>query len=99
MQIMPLRSISRHPSLNDFLTHLEGNNASPQTVNAYRTDLTQFLTFIESTNAIAEGPDQIERQDIDEYLAALARRGCSGVTRARKLAAIRAYFRYLVDAG
>lgn len=39
----------------------------------------------------------MERADITEYLASLAARGISGLSRARKLAAIREFFRYLVD--
>src|ERR1700730_7531237 len=97
MQIIPVRGISAHPSLTSFLTHLEGQNASPDTRQAYRTDLIQFFAFIDENNGVIERPDQILRVEVDEYLAALARRGCSGVTRARQLAAIRAYFNFLIE--
>ena len=98
MLTVPTRCITNDSSLDAFLTHLEGNNASPQTRSAYRSDLTQFLAFLASNNAIIVAPDQVERVDIDEWLADLAHRGCSGVTRARKLAAIRGYFSFLIDA-
>jgi integrase/recombinase XerC len=41
----------------------------------------------------------LRRGDIEDYLAELSRRHLSGVTRARKLAAVRMYFRYLVTQG
>jgi site-specific recombinase XerD len=46
------------------------------------------------TNATVEQSDGVERLDISEYLAHLADRQHSGVSRARKLTAIREYFRF-----
>lgn len=40
-------------------------------------------------------PGRVERADLTEYLAALGRQGLSGVSRARKLTAIREPFRFL----
>ena len=42
-------------------------------------------------------PDQVARIDLTEYLAYLGSRQLSGVSRARKLAAIREYFRFLEE--
>ncbi len=44
-------------------------------------------------------PAGVTRSDVAEYLSALSDRGQSGITRARKLAAIREYFRFLEGNG
>src|SRR5437763_6104275 len=77
-----------------FLRALAGRNLSRQTQKACRIDLAQFLAWLAETNGVAETPAQVTRLDVTEYLAHLAGRGLSGVTRARKLAALREYFRY-----
>jgi integrase/recombinase XerC len=61
--------------------------------------LLQFFIWLKDSNAKAGdfGPEHITKGDVIEFLAACARRGLSGVSRARKLAAIREYYRYLVD--
>jgi len=41
----------------------------------------------------------VGKVDVLEYLAALARKGLSGVARARKVSAIREYFRFLEGVG
>jgi site-specific recombinase XerD len=74
---------------------LAAANKSPATITAYRTDLTQFLTFLAETNVTVAQPADIRRDDLAEYLASLADQGRSGITRARKLAAIREFFRFL----
>ena len=85
---------SLEDALQAFLRTLAGKNRSNGTIMAYRTDISQFIEWLHETNAIVEAPDDVERLDVTEYLAHLADRGLSGVSRARKLAAIREYFRY-----
>jgi site-specific recombinase XerD len=82
-----------------FLRTLAGSNKSQATIIAYRTDLTQFLTFLHETDDTIAGPQNVRRSHIAEYLADLAGRERKGVTRARKLAAIRALFRFLAADG
>jgi site-specific recombinase XerD len=50
-------------------------------------------------NIVALTPAHVQRADITEFLAFLAERRLSGVSRARKVAALREYFRCLVDHG
>jgi site-specific recombinase XerD len=73
---------------------MEGRNRSGATIVAYRTDIQQFINWLRETNITVETPADVERLDVTEYLAHLAERGLSGVSRARKLAAIREYFRF-----
>lgn len=82
-----------------FTTELEAKNRASATIAAYRCDLSQFASFLKQTNYTANVVSQVERVDISEYLADLGRQGVSGVTRARKLAAIRELFRFLEASG
>jgi site-specific recombinase XerD len=84
-------------TLADFLKALAGKNRSAATSRAYQTDIHQFIAWLHENNMIVLSPVQVERADITEYLASLAERKLSGVSRARKVAALREYFRYLVD--
>jgi integrase/recombinase XerC len=77
-----------------FLRALSGQNKSPATIRAYGDDVGQFITWLHA-NTVVVRPADIARVDITEYLGHLARRGLSGISRARKLAGIREYFRFL----
>ena len=79
-----------------FLRTLEGRNASPETMRAYTTSLAQFLGWLAESYPMGLRADEVQQEDVEEYLIALSRRGLSGVTRANRLAAIRELFRFLV---
>jgi len=85
--------------LRSFLEFLRLNrNASPHTVLAYETDLSQFLSFLAQQTGRRRadvGLDAIDRIAIRGYLAELFRQGQSRASAARKLAAIRSFIRYL----
>jgi len=59
--------------------------------------VTQFFTWLAENDITVTAPQHISRSHIIDYLAHLADHGRSGVTRARKLAAIREYCTFLVD--
>ncbi len=90
------------PSLEDglslFSRSLAGRNLSPLTARAYATDIQQLVDWIQETDVTITRVDQVQRREAIEYLGSLADLGRSGVTRARKLAAIREFFRFLTDA-
>ncbi|MGE0539184.1 MAG: tyrosine-type recombinase/integrase [Dehalococcoidia bacterium] len=86
-------------TIEAFLRSLPGKNRSAATVKAYRSDLGQFATWLTENNVIAVDPTRIRRADVEAYLSDLAHLGLSGVSRSRKLAAIREYFRFLEDHG
>src|SRR5215510_14181683 len=82
-----------------FVDAMLGKNRSSATLRAYKTDVLQFIAFLHENNvAITDGAD-VGKVDVLEYLAALARKGLSGVARARKVSAIREYFRFLEGLG
>jgi site-specific recombinase XerD len=80
-----------------FLQELEGGNKSTLTLTAYKTDLMQFFYWLSENDMTVTIPDQITRGHVNEYLAFLSSQGRSGVTRARKLAALKSFFTYLID--
>ncbi len=86
-------------TLTEFIRCLSGRNLSGHTISAYETDLRQFLTWLCDNDLSVTQPAHVTRGHINEYLSHLADLGRSGVTRARKLAAIREFFKYLLDQG
>lgn len=72
--------------------------ASPETIRAYHSDLRQFLTFASSKRPAGTAP--IKPSDVNpmlvrEYLYWLDRRQEQKSSMARKLAALRTFYRYL----
>jgi site-specific recombinase XerD len=88
-------------ALTDFLTHLSAErNCSPCTIRAYRTDLTQFLTFLkEQSGAEIVKPALLTPCAIRQYGAWLRKRSCAVSTVARHLAAVRSWCRFLNEVG
>jgi len=91
--------------IRDFAVHMEmERNLSAHTIKSYLTDLRQFQTYLQG-NAQSQEADlglKINRPDqmvIRAYLWALHRQKVKKVTIARKLAAIRAFFKYLLREG
>src|SRR3989440_6228568 len=82
-----------------FLDAMLGKNRSAATLRAYRTDVLQFIAFLHENNIAITEVGDVGKVDVLEYLAALAKKGLSGVARARKVSAIREYFRYLEGVG
>lgn len=58
------------------------------TVKAYQHDVEEFLLLLPGK------PDKADRNDIRRYLALVQSRGCTKRSAARKLAAIRSFFRF-----
>jgi len=85
--------------LKAFLEHLRLNeNASAHTVRAYDSDLSQYLAFLAShlTRRVGDlTPGDLDHLHARAFLGDLHRRGNSKASAARKLAAIRAFGRYL----
>jgi site-specific recombinase XerD len=84
-------------SLKIFLRALQGQNYSPKTLRAYGDDLTQFLGWVEKNRMDWDSPTRFSRADIEGFMQYLAGRGMSGVTRVRKLAAIRKFFAFMAE--
>jgi integrase/recombinase XerC len=91
-------SLSRHVAA--FLRHLEGErNASPQTVKAYGQDLRQLAAFARAQLGREPRPEDADPLLLRGFLAELHRQGLQKASAARKLAALRTFFRYLCREG
>lgn len=84
--------------VDDFLAFLSTEKGfSPNTQAAYRNDLRQFLSFV-------HGQDEwqaITKNDIVNYILAIksSERGYATTTVARKVAAVKSFFNFLVNEG
>ncbi|MCZ6697252.1 MAG: tyrosine recombinase XerC [Acidobacteria bacterium] len=88
--------------IKEFLEHLHLDvRASKQTVRGYGTDLRECHQFLKTRIFGGRVPNEtsIDHLAIRAYLAHLHDRGVSRATIARKLAALRSYFRYLTRSG
>ncbi len=80
--------------LNQFYQHLTAERGlAPLTVAAYAGDLRDFWEFAESRGLAQWGA--VSLAHLQEYLAALEGRGLSARSRARKLSALRQFYRFL----
>jgi site-specific recombinase XerD len=91
--------ITLEQALALFVDALSGKNRSQATIRAYQTDLSQFLTFLHETNVLISSPQDVQKVDVLEYFSHLAKKALTGVARARKLSAIREYFRFMEGIG
>jgi site-specific recombinase XerD len=80
-----------------FLKALTGNNFSKETVRAYRSDLQQFIEYLQTCRVDWNNPVRISRVDIVEFMNHLHTVSRSGTTRARKLASIRHFLSFLKE--
>jgi len=79
--------------IEQFLGHVADKRSSPNTVAAYRNDLTQFGAFLDGR---VSGWTAVDQPLIVEYIAGIeSTRGYASSTVARKVAAIKSFFHYL----
>lgn len=74
-------------------------NASAHTLDAYRSDLEQFMTWYIEQYDIDVSWEAVVREDIRGWLAALSERGLSKSSLTRKTASIRSFYKYMVRRG
>jgi integrase/recombinase XerC len=94
-----MRTITLEKGLATFLNVLSGKNRSSATIRAYQTDIQQFISFLHANNVSIQKPEEVEKIDVMEYLSSLAKRELTGIARARKMSALREYFRFLEGVG
>lgn len=79
---------------------LEGeSNLSAATVEAYERDLRQFFSFLEEKESQVLDIVNVTERIIRDYLSHLYHAGLAPLSVARKLSALKSFFRYLKDKG
>jgi integrase/recombinase XerC len=89
-------------AIRAYLRHLRLDvNSSAETLRAYGSDLGEFAAFLEKEvgGGREVAPRQVDRLAVRAFLGDLHRRQAKRSTVARKLAAIRSFFRYLKRRG
>ncbi|MBA7681630.1 Tyrosine recombinase XerD [subsurface metagenome] len=80
---------------NKYINYLEAErNASPYTVRNYTTDLLDFFQFLRDKEI--GSLKEVDRHTLRDYLSHLMERGFVKASIARKLSAIRSFYRYLL---
>jgi site-specific recombinase XerD len=86
-------------SIELFITALLGQNYSPKTLRAYSDDLRQFIQWVGENRVDWDNPRRFIRADVEGFMSYLAGQHMTGVTRVRKLAAIRKLFTFMEENG
>ncbi|MBL4888764.1 MAG: tyrosine recombinase XerC [Candidatus Lindowbacteria bacterium] len=86
------KSLQNHVS--DFVKNLrQTRSLSPNTVDAYRRDLSDLLDYLGSDFVI----NDINKIEIRKYLAHLKEKGLKSSSIGRRLAALRTFFRFMIQ--
>lgn len=85
-----------HESMSAFLEHLQTERqVSPHTVRAYAEDLEVFGEFLTETLGEGIDPTDLDTRRLRAYSAWLSSRGYAASTVARRLASLRAFYKFL----
>jgi len=87
---------SRERLIRDYLRYLEAErHASPYTVRNYTHDLRHFLEFLSAREVVAL--TEVDRHLLRRYIASLQEEGFEKASVARKMSALRSFYRYLMQ--
>lgn len=90
---------SLRDSISKYLAELERRGASKHTLRNYRSDLDQLARYFEPAGETAPTVEQLDLALLREWLASLYDQGLNMVSVRRKLAAVRAMFKFLRQEG
>jgi integrase/recombinase XerC len=94
------RPVEMQEAIAKYLEYLETvRNSSPHTVSNYGKDLRQFLEFLSPPGAAAPSLGEVNHGMIREFVSHLHDHGLEKSSIARKLAALRSFFKYWVREG
>jgi integrase/recombinase XerD len=85
--------------VDHFLRYLQDEKGySDNTISAYRNDLRQFITFLEQTPAGSVGSwAEVDHQTVQAYGRYLREQTYAASTIARKVAAVKSFFSFMLD--
>jgi len=85
------------PAIEKFIEYLRfERNASPATIGDYRCDIQQFRDFVTPPGEAAMALDQVDHKIVREFVSWLYDRRLEKTSIARKLAALRSFFKFCV---
>ncbi|HLY95155.1 MAG TPA: tyrosine recombinase [Gaiellaceae bacterium] len=84
---------TRVPDAVESFLALSATRLAPRTVEAYRRDLVDLCTWLEGP------PDSADAEKLAEYVATLRAKGLAATTIARRIAAVRSFYRHQVLIG
>jgi integrase/recombinase XerC len=88
------------PTIQKYIEYMRSvRNSSPHTLVNYGNDLEQFVAFLTPPGTETPKPGQVNHHMIREYVAHLHDTGLEKSSIARKLAALRSFFKYCVREG
>ena len=82
-----------------YIEEITRAGASPHSIRAYESDLTQFLEYLSPPDLEPPEPRAIDLLILREWLASLYRDNLTAVSIRRKLAAVRSLFRFMLREG
>jgi integrase/recombinase XerC len=89
-----------HADITGFLGYLATErNMSEHTVRNYGVDLAQFLNFLTEDGLGHAFPEQVTHLMIRDFMSELGEKGVSRQTVARKIAALRSFYKYIQRSG
>jgi len=84
--------------ISEFLNVLEhGKGYAPNTVEAYRNDLTQFVRFAQAERPTATQWNRVDKPLLLTFILHLKERGYTPASIARKLAVLKTFFHFLIE--
>ncbi len=90
----------KHDAIDEFLQYLQRErNMSVHTIRNYGVDLAQFHGYLVDTDAAPLFPDEVSHLLVRGFMAHLDERGVSKQTVARKIAALRSFYKFLMKQG
>ncbi|QDV46187.1 Tyrosine recombinase XerD [Stieleria neptunia] len=89
-----------HSAIAQFLRYLvTERNASELTIKSYREDLFSFVEWLETTRGRVPHPDSLSPQELRSFQAALQQADYARSSIARKLAALRSFYKFAMREG
>lgn len=79
------------------MVHLQAQDISPHTVNAYRNDVAAFFAWLGRQNGVEVPPVEVTTFDIQKYCDAFIAQGHRPAGVNRCLASLRAFFAWVVQ--
>ena len=87
-----------HPEVNAFLEMLVAERgAASNTVEAYRRDIKNFVTFLKEKTTSDIGFDQVTSSQVNQYMMHLSLEGLKSTTLSRHLSCLRQFYQFLVS--